>query len=865
MQPQDLLVNHVRLLEPQKRALRKLGIHTLQDLLFHFPTRYERAGEQGTVSALEPGTDVVLTGTIRKPTIRKTWKSKTPIAEALLEDRTGKIKLMWFHQPYLAKSFPDGATVKVKGRVTGSPPFLANPEIEHVGALPLGVAGSMFQSDNDPDELFALYPESQGITSRWFRHTITKVLRSGLAQQIEDPIPTEILNRYHLPGIHSALVWVHQPKNDRDATSARKRFAFEEVFVIQCAKQRERAELSREPTIVLVDGPTKAQAFIERLPFTLTQGQQAAIEAILKDMSSPPAMSRLLEGDVGSGKTAVAAASAYAVVTSAPKGRPSATLQVAYMAPTEILAQQHFEAFVSLYKHLPIQMALMTGSVCKKFPSKTNPGGSVKITKTQLLKWVASGEITVLIGTHALIQKSVRFRDLAYVIIDEQHRFGVNQRQALMRRSTQNGRGSTQNPSEEHPPALLYEELTYAIRGAAFAVKTKLGIGHKESVYQNALDIELRSRHISFQREVQLPVCYDNKKVGYYQPDFLIDGKIILELKALPRISQENQRQAWDYLRGSTYRLALLINFGSQEMTIKRIVFDEARDLPRESAQQVCMPHLLTMTATPIPRTLALTLYGDLDLTVLDEMPAGRKRIITEIVQKGGRAAMYASVRRELDEGRQAYVICPRIDEPDPEKEMAVLTKSVLAEAERLRVQELRGYRIGILHGQMKPAEKDSVMRSFLAHDLDILVATSVVEVGVNVPNATVIVIEGAERFGLAQLHQLRGRVVRSNHQAYCFVLTSEDRANSRLKALEKAKNGFELAELDLKLRGPGELYGRSQSGLSDLGMEALKNLKLVEAARDEAVRLVAADPELAEHPVLLATMKRQEAKLHFE
>jgi ATP-dependent DNA helicase RecG len=425
-------------------------------------------------------------------------------------------------------------------------------------------------------------------------------------------------------------------------------------------------------------------------------------------------MSRLLEGDVGSGKTAIAATTAYAVVTSAPKGRPSATLQVAYMAPTEILAEQHFASFCELFGHLPIQMALMTGTVCRKYPSKLKPGASTKVPKTQLLKWVQNGEIAILIGTHALIQKKVQFRDLAYVIIDEQHRFGTMQRKALVRK----------------------------------------------------------------------------------------DG---------------------------------------------------------------IMPHLLSMTATPIPRTLALTLYGDLDLTVLDEMPPGRKPIRTELVGKSGRTDMYAKVRRELDQGRQAYVICPRIDEPDPTKEMAVQTRSVLAEAEQLRTKEFRGYRVGVLHGQMKPAEKDTVMRAFLAHEIDVLVATSVVEVGVNVPNATSIIIEGAERFGLAQLHQLRGRVVRSTHQAYCYILTSSGNPSARLKALEKAKNGFELAEHDLKLRGPGELYGRSQSGISDLGMEALKNIKMVGAARTEAIRLVAEDPVLENHPVLAEVVLERGEKLHFE
>ncbi|MFM2423727.1 MAG: ATP-dependent helicase RecG, ATP-dependent helicase RecG, partial [Candidatus Parcubacteria bacterium] len=446
------------------------------------------------------------------------------------------------------------------------------------------------------------------------------------------------------------------------------------------------------------------------------------------------AMSRLLEGDVGSGKTAVAATTAYAVATSRPpEGRGKAdaglaavdygNLQVAYMAPTEILAKQHFESFIEYFKHLPINIGLITGSGCQKFPSKSNPDKPTPISKAQLLKWVKNGEVPILIGTHALIYKSVEFKHLAYVIIDEQHRFGTNQRKALAKK--------------------------------------------------------------------------------------------------------------------------------------------DAR-----------MPHLLSMTATPIPRTLALTIYGDLDITLLDQMPAGRKPIITKIIGPGQQADMYEHVRSELETGRQAYVICPRIEEPDPDKQTALTLKSVTAEAERLQKTEFKGWRLGILHGKMTPADKDTVMAKFANHDIDILVATSVVEVGVNVPNATNIIIEGAERFGLSQLHQLRGRVVRGTHQPYCFAVTESksDKTKDRLKALVTAKNGFELAEHDLTFRGSGELYGAKQSGLSDLGMEAIKNLKLVEAARNEARNLVLhlpfdhTTPDLARHfPLIAKRVAKIGESLHME
>jgi len=714
MEPQDPLTTHIRLHDLQRRALLRLSIETVADLLYHFPARYETSGEHTTVSGLTHGTEVTLFGTLRKPETRRAWKSKRPMSEAMLEDGTGSVKLMWFNQPYIAKMLTEGTMVRVNGRVEGkSSLYIANPEIVAVASLPQGGSDTVF-GETEPGERFAVYPETKGITSRWFRHAIDKVLRSGVHQTLEDPIPDAIRTRYHLPSLATALTWIHRPEDENDATSARKRFAFEEVFVIQTTKALERASIATAPTYPLPHGTRHAEAFLKRLPFLLTPGQATALTAIMDDTHAAPAMSRLLEGDVGSGKTAVAAAAAYATVQHHPEKRPSAPLQVAYMAPTEILAEQHFASFCELFAGLPIHIGLITGSGCKKFPSKSNTEQPTKVSKAQLKKWVDGGEIAIIIGTHALTYESVQFRDLALVIIDEQHRFGTGQRKKLV---------------------------------------------HKDAA----------------------------------------------------------------------------------------------------------VPHLLSMTATPIPRTLALTLYGDLDITVLSDMPPGRKPVKTKVVGKTGRPAMYEVLRRELDGGRQAYVICPRIDEPDPRDDMALQTKSVLAEADRLKREELKGYRIQSLHGQMKPKEKDNTMRAFLAHEIDVLVATSVVEVGVNVPNATVIIIEGAERFGLAQLHQLRGRVVRSTHQAHCFVLSSEGNVTTRLRALEKSKNGFELAEMDLKIRGPGELYGRSQSGLTDLGMEALKNIKMVEAARTEARHIVTEDPTLTAHPPLHEAVAARRGKLHFE
>jgi ATP-dependent DNA helicase RecG len=440
------------------------------------------------------------------------------------------------------------------------------------------------------------------------------------------------------------------------------------------------------------------------------------MDIILEDMGKNFPMSRLLEGDVGSGKTAVAATASYVTIKQHPYGQSFGNLQMAYMAPTEILATQHFESFIEYFKHLPVSIGLITGSGCRKFPSKTNPGGWTTISRAQLLKWVANGEIPVLIGTHALIQKTVKFKNLALCVIDEQHRFGTTQRRKLIRK----------------------------------------------------------------------------------------DG---------------------------------------------------------------IAPHLLSMTATPIPRTLALTIYGDLDLSLLDEMPAGRKQIITEIITPQKRQETYEKIRRELENGRQLYVICPRIFEPDPEKEMALNVKSAVVEAKRLKKEIFQEYEIGVLHSQMSKEKKEKVMENFTQGKINILCATSVVEVGVNVPNATVIIIEGAERFGLAQLHQLRGRVIRSSYQAYCYIFAEarSEKTISRLKALKTAKNGFELSELDLALRGAGELGGTKQWGITDLGMKAIKNIKMVEAARTEAVRLIEEDPELVEYPLLKQKVREKVSEFHFE
>ncbi|OJI09574.1 MAG: ATP-dependent DNA helicase RecG [Candidatus Vogelbacteria bacterium CG10_big_fil_rev_8_21_14_0_10_49_38] len=726
MNSADPLTAHFRLNAIQKSALARLKLSTPAELLRYFPSRYDQPGEIRSIAALKVGDEVTIFGLVRGAKTSQAWRKKIPLGEATIEDETGQIKAIWFHQAYLAKKVPEGSRAGFRGKVAerAGALYLVNPEIiesyqepvpsERLFPSPRGPSSGKF----DSHYLVPIYPETKGLSSGWFYYHLKKLIAEGESEKISDSLPLELLKKYHLPTLATALTWIHSPKKLDDAIAARKRFAFEEVFFLQLARLRDKKIYQNNPSYQFTVNAREVEKFLKRFPFQPTGAQLSAIKQIATDFSQDKPMVRLLEGDVGSGKTLVAAVAALTAV--------QAGLEVAYLAPTEILARQHFASFIQYFEHLNIAVGLLTGQEARKFPSKINPQESTHISKPQLLKWVANGEIPIVIGTHALIQKQVKFRDLGLVIIDEQHRFGVLQRAKLVR-----------------------------------------------------------------------------KRQG----------------------------------------------------------------LPAGQAGEKPLPHLLSMTATPIPRTLALTVYGDLDLTLLDELPAGRRPVVTEIIPPDCREACYERVRAELKAGRQAYVICPRIDEPDPDKELAGQTKSARAEAKRLQEKIFPEFTVDLMHSKLSPSDKEATMTEFTEGKIDILVSTSVVEVGVNVPNATVIIIEGAERFGLAQLHQLRGRVWRSSHQAYCFVFSDTKTAKSlaRLKALVTAKNGFELAELDLAQRGAGMLMPGKQWGLSDLGMEAIKNLKLVAAARLEAETVINADPDLTRHPNYLTHLSSRPQEVHFE
>ena len=557
----DNIELHFRIDLNQKKALNHLRINKIRDLLYYFPSRYTDISEFRHINTLRDGDTATVIGKISNLKTKKSFRSKIPMGEALITDLTGKIHIIWFHQPYLAKMLREGSTVRVTGKISDNKTYgltLTNPEISKEDILPIDLHDSLFQKTEKGEQFgYPVYPESKGITSKWMYHAIGKILKNDCVKNIEDYLDKEILNKYKLPSLHTALVWIHSPQKKEHAEIARKRFAFEEVFFIQLARQQERKKYEELFSYKLVVDNKDIKDFTSRFPFTPTLAQDNTIRTILEDLKKDKPMSRLIEGDVGSGKTFVAATVAYAVIkntTGESKYGDFGNLQVAYMAPTEVLATQLFENFIKYFEHTGISIALMTSSGCRKFPSKSaawENGKQIKtwtpIAKNQLLKWIKNGEIPIVIGTHSLISKTVEFEDLGLVIIDEQHRFGTNQRMKLAKKE-----------------------------------------GHS--------------------------------------------------------------------------------------------------------------PHYLSMTATPIPRTLALTIYGDLDLSIIDQMPEGRKKVITEIVSENKRQDAYEKIQKELEEGRQVYIICPKIDDTlDEEDKIKLDVKSVTSEAKRLQRDVFPNYHIDII------------------------------------------------------------------------------------------------------------------------------------------------------------------------
>ena len=687
-------------IEYQKK-LKRLGIKTVRDLLWHFPYRYQDFSILTPISEVKIGETVCIQAEIVEIKIRQTWKKRMFLTTALVKDKTGSIKVVWFNQPYLINTLQAGDGVYLAGKTSQGPKgmYLSSPSYEKISSR---------KSDKSKlvhtGRIVPVYPETEGLSSRWLRF-ILKPLLTRFQGEIQDYLPEKIRKEHKLLNIEKALWQIHFPDSMKLAQEARERFSFEELFILSLMILREKMKLMTEKSISIPVDIEVIKEFVDSLPFKLTNAQKKCSWRILKDLERTRPMNRLLEGDVGSGKTVVAVMAALNVSL--------AGFQTGFMAPTEILANQHFQEISKLLKGFNLKIALLTG---KESKLKTK-----KITRKKLLEKIEQGKIDILIGTHALIQKSVKFGKLALVILDEQHRFGVEQRARL---------------------------------------------------------------------------C-----------------------------------------QGSNGQVKLI-------------------------------PHLLSMTATPIPRTLALTVYGDLDLSLIDEMPKGRKKVITKIVKPKERKETYQFIREQIKNKKQVFVICPRIESSnDGTINSWTDTKTIKQEYKKLSEEIFPKFKIDMLHGRMKPDEKEKIMKKFKKGKTDILVSTSVVEVGIDVPNATVMMIEGAEKFGLAQLHQFRGRVGRGNYQSYCFLLTSSSspKTNKRLRALKSCENGFELAEKDLEIRGPGELLGSRQWGIPDLSMASLKDVFLVEKTRNTAKELLNKDPQLKKHPLLQKRLKLFRQRIHLE
>ena len=641
---------------------RLADLHTVKDLTQFLPRKHEDFSNVVNIIDIQPGKQTIKARCEKISTrpVRRGLKLTT----ATLADDTGKLQAIWFNQPYRTTQLAGNEEFYFSGEFefNYNRYQLTNPSAELVSEVPVSTG-----------RIVPIYRAVKGLKSQVVRKILTEL--KPVMTMIPETLPASVIAAEKLMSRADALLAMHFPKDGAAIAKARDRLGFEELFSLLLASQLNRQENAKLEGWHIPFEQAIVKTFVAELPFELTNAQRRAAWDILQDFESKIPMNRLLQGDVGSGKTVVAGLAA--------RQAASHGFQSAIMAPTEILASQHAETLRRLLEPFGVSVGLLTGSVKGK-------------ARQVLYEQIANGSVHVVVGTHALIQESVKFHQLGFVAIDEQHRFGVKQRQELLQKSAK-------------------------------------------------------------------------------------------------------------------------------------------------------MPHLLAMTATPIPRSLALTVYGELDVSILNELPKGRKPIITKIWSPNSRAQLYEKMEVELKKGRQAYVICSLIDE-NPDNEV----KSVEAEYKILRQSVFKHHKIGLLHGKLKSAEKDEVMTKFATGEYEILVSTTVVEVGVDVPNSTAMLIENADRFGLAQLHQLRGRVGRSEHQSYCYLMMSDStKPSQRLREIEKSHDGFYLAEVDLKLRGPGEIYGRAQHGQLNLEIATLGDTKLIDRAKRAAYTWVQSGENLVQYKQL--------------
>lgn len=666
--------------------LKRLGIETVHDLVFYFPRDYLDFSHPISIKGLRINDEAIIKAEIVSIKKTQTFRRRMNVVEAVISDGESEIKAIWFNQGYLSNVLKVGDSYIFFGKINWD--FKSKCKVLNV-----------VQYETEP-KILAIYPETEGLTSKYLRKIVTPLLNQEsntpgvLERLVRDYLPEEILKKENLIDLPTAILKIHQPKNLNDIKISRYRLAFDELLFIALRISLLRKEQSYLKSIPMKIDTKILKDFVNKLPFKLTNAQRKTAWEIIRDLEKSKPMNRLLEGDVGSGKTVVAA---MAVLVSSRN-----KMQSVWLAPTEILANQHYQNVTKILKPFNVKVGLFTSA-----------NKLADLAKDDLI-----------IGTHALIQKNIHLKKLALIIVDEQHRFGVKQRSYL------------------REPATTYE------------------------VVANGLGVT---------------------------------------------------------------------------------------------------PHFLSMTATPIPRTLALSLYGDLDLSIIDELPAGRQKITTNIVTEKKRDDAYKFIAEEIKKGRQVFVICPLIEEGERKNLFENDKKSVMQEYEKLSKKIFPKFKIGLLHGKMKSVDKEKVMTDFKMRKIDILVSTAVVEVGIDIANATVMMIESAENFGLAQLHQFRGRVGRGVHQSYCFLFPGawSDKIIERLKAMTTCNDGFRLAEIDLKLRGPGELAGIRQSGIPPLKMASLTDTILVEKSRKLAETII--DKGIDRYPQLQEKLQDFEVERHPE
>jgi ATP-dependent DNA helicase RecG len=692
MHPLATPLQFIKGVGPQRaRLLANLGLHSVEDALYYLPTRHEDRSQLTPLRNLKPEEVTTVTGTIRAVSPPPRGRPRAPLS-VLLSDGTGFLTCVWFGQGYLERLFQRGRRLIVHGkaqRYRSGPLQMHVKDYEIVDDEAGEGAGDGSDETLHTGRLVPVYGLTRGLTARPMRR-LMKHLVDTYTDRLEDPLPEALRARHRLEALPSALRAGHFPRTDAEHAAARRRLVYDEFLLLQLGLAIRRQRQGREPGVAMNPPGALVRRLLGSLPFALTPAQERVWREIRLDMAAPYPMNRLLQGDVGSGKTVVAA---LAILTAIEAG-----YQAALMAPTEILAEQHLMTLTGLLEPLEVPVALLTNAVKGR-------------ARADVLERAAAGEIGCVVGTHALVQEGMRFRRLGLAVVDEQHRFGVHQRATLRRKG--------------------------------------------------------------------------------------------------------------------------------------------------ES------PDVLVMTATPIPRTLALTLYGDLEVSVIDQLPPGRKAVITRARPGGARGKIYRFLREQVAEGRQVYVVCPLVEESE-----ALDLQAATEMADRLGREVFPDLTIGLLHGRMPFAEKDRVMREFKAGAIHVLVSTTVIEVGIDVPNASVMLVEHAERFGLSQLHQLRGRVGRGPWKSYCILLSgaSSDDAKRRVDAMTATGDGFKIAEADLALRGPGDFFGTRQSGLPQFRVaDLLRDAPALEAARRDAVALIREDPNLvapAHRTLRAALLQRWRGKL---